>query len=113
MAAYAPPAPGAPSPMAWGTEHGLRELFGDGVKIRVEPRTFRYRFASVARYVDMMTASFPPFVRIREQLDQAGRVGFERDLGELVGRWNEATDGTVVLPLTYVIAIVDPSERSQ
>lgn len=113
MAEYAAPAPAAASPMTWGTESGLRSLFGDGVAIRIEPRTFRYRFASEARYVDMMVRSFPPFVRTLQQLEETARVDFERDLGDLVGRWNEATDGTLVLPLTYVIALVDPSARSQ
>ena len=101
------PPPGAPSPMTWGTADGLRDLFGDDVALEIGPRTFRYRFATVERYVDLMVSSFPPFLRIAAQLDHAGRMAFADDLHSLVDQWNEASDGTLVLPLTYIIALVD------
>lgn len=107
LAGYNPPPPGAPSPMTWGTEEGLRSLFGDDAVLETHDRVFRYRCATAQSYVDMMLSTYPPFVALRRQLS-ADRA---RDLGnqllDLAERWNETDDGSLVLPLTYHVAVID------
>ena len=50
VAAHVPPPAGVQSPMLWGTEAHLRELFGDGIcSLEVEERTFTFRFPSAER----------------------------------------------------------------
>ena len=45
-AAHVPPPAGLQSPMLWGTEGHLRELFGEGIAwLEVAERTFTWRFA--------------------------------------------------------------------
>ncbi len=108
QARFAPPPPGAPSPMKWGAEDGLRELFGASPSITIHSRTFRYRFATVDRYLDALLPSYSPFVRLAERIGHDAFNGFTQDLADLVARWNEADDGSLVLPMTYVVALVDP-----
>ena len=109
QARYLPPPPDAPSPMVWGTEDGLRGLFGEAADLSLWPRTFRARAASPQRYVEMMTASFPPMVRLITAVGPDAAEDFRRDLLALVRRWNEVDDGSLVLPLMYVVALVEVS----
>ncbi len=107
QAKAAPPPPGVPSPMNWGTEVGLRDLFGPSPSITIYPRTFRYRFATVDRYLDVFLSAYAPFVRLAERIGQSAFSAFSQDYAELVAKWNEARDGSLVLPMRYVVAIVD------
>lgn len=107
QAKYAPPPAGAPSPMTWGTEPGLRSLFGADVEIEVTTRTFRYRMENAARYVEILLSTYPPFVRMGQNLDRRAFAAFAQELRELVDKWNEATDGSLVLPMRYIVALVD------
>lgn len=107
---FAPPPPGAPSPLAWGTEDGLRTLLGSAVKLTTHPRTFRVYFRSVDRYLERMLPTFPPFVRLAEQVDARRHAEFADRLGGLLRKWNEADDNTLVLPMTYIIALADLPE---
>ena len=42
-----------------------------------------------------------------ERVGQDAFDGFRHDVAELLATWNEADDGSLVLPLTYVVALVD------
>src|SRR5262245_29232305 len=102
QARFAPPPP-APSPMRWGTEDGLRDLFGPSPSITIHRRTFRYRFATIDRYLSAWLPSYSPFVRMAERIGQDAFDGFRHDFAELVATWNDANDGSLVLPLTYIV----------
>jgi ubiquinone/menaquinone biosynthesis C-methylase UbiE len=104
---YAPAPPSAPSPMTWGTEDGLRSLLGRSVALVVHPRTFRLRFRSIDRYLELVLPTFPPFVQLGRRVDPRPHAEFVARLAELLDRWNEADDGTLVLPMTYVVALAD------
>src|ERR687898_2326462 len=52
LGAHVRPPAGVPSPMSWGTETHLRELFGDGIaSLRTTERTFTFRFPSAHEFV--------------------------------------------------------------
>lgn len=107
QARHLPPPPGAPSPMTWGTEAGLRDLFGDNVEMAFAPRTFRYRCRTPQSYVDMMTRTFPPFVALHERVDDETADSFDAELLDMAKRWNEVDDGSLVLPLTYHLVTIE------
>lgn len=107
QARHLPPPPGAPSPMVWGTETGLASLFDAVGELALHPRVFRYRAASPESYVAMMVETFPPFVALRAQVDEPTAASFEAELLALANRWNEADDGSLILPLTYTVATLD------
>jgi len=108
MAGHLAPEPGAPSPMVWGTEDGLRTLFGDSVQLELHDRVFRYHCASPRTFADMFVATYPPFVALRSQVGEESAARFEAGLLDLAERWNEADDGSLVLPLTYHVALITP-----
>ena len=53
--------PGVDSPLLWGTEERLRELFGDGISdLRVERRISRQPFRSADHYIEFFRTYFGP-----------------------------------------------------
>lgn len=70
-------------------------------------RVFRYRCASEQSYVDMMLSTYPPFVALRRRLSDDDARDLEDRLLDLAERWNETDDGSLELPLTYHVAVID------
>lgn len=102
-ARHLPPPAGLRSPILWGTVEHLRALFGSGVtEIRAETRRYTFRYRSAQAYVDYWRTWYGPTIRAFASLDEAGGAALERDMLELVGRFNRATDGTMVVPSAYL-----------
>ncbi len=79
-----PPPAGVPSPMLWGTEDHLRDLFGDAVEsLDVTERTFTFRFPSAEHFVTFFRLWYGPTLKAFAALDDAGREALEADLIEL------------------------------
>ena len=55
-----PPPAGLASPMLWGTEEHLAELFGPDVAWTHRERTFTFRFASAEAFVDRFATYYGP-----------------------------------------------------
>jgi ubiquinone/menaquinone biosynthesis C-methylase UbiE len=107
-ARYLPPPPGLTPPTRWGTEAGLRELFGDDIAdLTVTPRQFTFRYRSPEHWVEFFRTWFGPTLQAFAALDAAGQADLERDLLALLRRFNRADDGTLVAPGEYleVVAI--------
>ncbi|HEV2126094.1 MAG TPA: class I SAM-dependent methyltransferase, partial [Chloroflexota bacterium] len=105
---HVPPPAGLRPPTRWGTEDGLRELFGDGVtSLRATRQSFIWRFASAQQYLDLFRTYYGPTLKAFEALDETGRQALARDLQEAVERFNRADDGTLLVPGEYleVVAI--------
>jgi hypothetical protein len=43
-----------------------------------------------------------------ERISQDAFDGFRHDFAELLSTWNEADDGSLVPPVTYIDALVNP-----
>ena len=98
-----PPPKGVQSPMIWGTEEHLRELFGDGIsELRIERRTFFMRYTSPEHWLDFHRTNFGPVHHAFGQLDPDGQQRFAAELLEWLWASNIATDGTLVLPCEYL-----------
>ena len=108
MAHHEPPTPGYTSPMRWGTEAGLAELFGDSLaSLKVERRTFLFRYASADHWLDLFRSYFGPTRQAFESLDLARQQALAADLTDIVRWFNQSNDETIVLPGDYleVVAI--------
>src|SRR5215510_7459174 len=53
LAKYIPPMPGVKSPMGWGTESRLQELFGNSVSLFPNRRYFVFRYQSAQHWIDI------------------------------------------------------------
>ena len=97
-----PPA-GAQSPLLWGTEEHLRDLFGDGIsELRAERREWVQRFPSPEFGLEYMQKWFGPTKMAFMRLDRRGREALASDLLDLSRRHNMAGDAAVVAPAAYL-----------
>lgn len=105
---YVPPAPGLKPPARWGTEAGLRELFGARATIDAARRNFTFRYKSPEHFVDVFRAYYGPtnrtFAALAETPD--AQAALTKDLIALLQRRNRATDGTLVLPGEYLEVVI-------
>jgi SAM-dependent methyltransferase len=100
---HAPPPPGVPSPLAWGTEERLRELFGSGVsELRVERKVSRQPFRSPDHYIDFFRTYFGPTQMAYERVGPEGEEALTADLRSFLEEANTAGDRAMVLEGDYL-----------
>jgi ubiquinone/menaquinone biosynthesis C-methylase UbiE len=104
---HVPPPSGLRSPIQWGTEHRLRELFGDSIaELRLEKRHYVFRDRSPELFVEYWRRYYGPTLKAFETVGETGREALEADMVELIGRFNRADDGTMVVPSEYLEAVI-------
>lgn len=100
---YVPPPRGLKSPLLWGTEDRLRELFGDNIRsLSITRRSFMFRYRSPEHYVEFMRGYYGPTLKAFDALDAAQQEHLANDLKELVVRYNRADDGTIACSGDYI-----------
>lgn len=105
-AKYLPPPAGLAPPSRWGTEGGVRELLGAGVgAVSLERRTFFQYMRSERHALETFATWFGPTRRVLASLPPERRPDFERDLAEVLQRYNRATDGSAALECTCMQVI--------
>ncbi len=106
-ARHVPSPPGLRSPVQWGTEVRLRELFGDTIaEIRVQKLDYVFRYRSPEACLEYWRRYYGPTMKSYEAVGEAGRVALEADLLDLIARFNRADDGTMVVPSEYLEAVI-------
>jgi SAM-dependent methyltransferase len=104
---HVPPPAGLASPLLWGTDDRLRELFGDAiVELRTERRQMVLRERSPLTWVRTWREWYGPILKAFETVGPAGEAALEADLLEVIARFNAATDGTMVVPSDYLEAVI-------
>ncbi len=107
VAAHVPPPAGIRSPMLWGTEDRLEELFGSRAReTRSRRRDFVFRYRSPEHWVEVFRSWYGPVHRAFASLPGDGRRALERDLVALLRSMNVARDGTLAVPGTYLETVV-------
>lgn len=103
IAKHAPPPPGVQSPVLWGTEDHLRELFGDGIASLDTKRTaVKQRFRSADHWIEFFRTYFGPTKVAFEGVGEEGEDALASDLRELLDRHNVAGDRALVEPADYL-----------
>jgi ubiquinone/menaquinone biosynthesis C-methylase UbiE len=106
-AKHAPPPVGLRSPVLWGTEERLRELFGDAMaEIHAAKRHYVFRYRSPEAYLEYWRRYYGPTMKSFEAVGEAGRAALETDLLDLVARFNRADDGSMVVPSEYLETVI-------
>jgi SAM-dependent methyltransferase len=104
---YVPPPAGVKSPILWGTRERLAELFGAGAtSISAEPRDFMFRYRSAGHFIEVFRSYYGPVLKAMASLDDARRNALSADLEALIGRLNQAKDGTMVVPGEYLEVVI-------
>ncbi len=103
---HAPPPPGVPSPLQWGTEERVRELFGDGITdLRAERRISRQPFRSPDHYIEFFRTYFGPTKTAYERVGAEGEQDLTDDLRSFLEDVNTAGDRAMVLEAEYLEVI--------
>ena len=106
VASHVAPPAGVASPVLWGTEEHLHELFGNRISsLAGEKRTFTWRFRSGEELVEFFRLWYGPTLKAFAALEGEARAALERDLVELARRSNRLESDTVAIPATYLQAI--------
>lgn len=106
MARHVAPPAGLRSPMEWGTEGRLRELFGGGVSaLLVQPRTYTFRFRSPAEYVEFFRQYYGPTLKAYATMDEAGQQRLTGDIEDVVRRYDRRGAGAIAVPAMYLETI--------
>ncbi len=102
---HVPPPPGARSPAVWGTRARLEELFPSAT-VAATPRQFTMRYRSPMHWVELFREVYGPMLKAFAALGSAGQVALTADLLTLIDRFNQAKDGTMVVPSDYLEVVV-------
>jgi SAM-dependent methyltransferase len=107
LAQFVPPPAGVQSPMRWGTETGIAELFGPAATdIRCERKYFSFRYRSDEHWIDTFRTFYGPTHKAFGALDEAGQVAFHSQLVELLGRHNRSGRTGLVVPSEYLEVVL-------
>jgi SAM-dependent methyltransferase len=107
---HVPPAPGVKSPALWGTRARLGELFEPHASsIEAAPRHFVFRYRSPQHWLDVFRTYYGPVLKTFAALDPEAQVALQRDLMSLVGRFNRAGEGSMVVPGEYLEIVITRS----
>lgn len=98
----APPA-GLASPLLWGSEDHVRQLFGaDASRARISRKLFNFRYASPSHWVHVFRDYYGPLNRAFASLAPPAADALEKDLLALVDKFNIAGPDSMVAPAEYL-----------
>ena len=104
---FVPPPAGLGSPLAWGTEPRLVELFGPHASgIRTERKHYVFRFASAEHFIEFFRTYYGPIHKAFAALDPAGQEALEAKLLELLRSSDEGKESGLVVRSEYLEAVI-------
>jgi SAM-dependent methyltransferase len=103
---HIPPPPGMLSPALWGTREHLEKIFGPQAKVAAQERDFIMRYRSPAHWLEIFRGYYGPVLKAFENLPPDAQPALADDILALLGRFNRADDGTLVLPSTYLEVVI-------
>jgi ubiquinone/menaquinone biosynthesis C-methylase UbiE len=105
-AAHVPPPAGVQSPLLWGNEAHLRELFPQVTSIAATPRMFNFRYRSAEHFLDVFRNYYGPTFKAFAALDAAGQAALEADLLALLRRSDRGSATGLVVPAEFLETVI-------
>jgi SAM-dependent methyltransferase len=100
---YSPPPAGLQSPMRWGSEAALQELFGDGIRsLEATRRHYMFRYRDAAHWIDEFRTTYGPTHKLFAALDADRQAALAADLTALLGRHDRGGGNGLVVPSEYL-----------
>ena len=105
---HVPGPPGIASPMLWGTEQHLSDLFGPATAdARSVERTCTWRFTSAEEFVAFFRRWYGPTLKAFEAAGDDGRDALAADLADLARRRDRNDDGgSIAIPASYLETVL-------
>jgi len=106
VARHVPPPAGVASPIGWGTEDHLRELFPRMRAIRSVRKHFVFRYESASHFVDVFRRFYGPTHVAFGKLDSEGQARLAADIVDLCTRLTRRSTSLVV-PAEYLETVIE------
>ena len=107
IGAHLPPPAGLRSPLRWGDEAALVELFGpQAAGIRCTRKLFNFRYLSAAHWIDIFRRYYGPTHKAFAALDEAGQTALHADLERMLEARNVAGPDSLVVPGEYLEVVI-------
>ena len=106
VAKYVPPTPGVQSPLLWGTDAHVRELFPGAAKVEHTTRTFAFRYRSPEHWVEVFRNFYGPTHTAFLALDAGDRAALEADLVTLLRSQDLGGGNGLVVPGEYLETVI-------
>lgn len=106
VAKHVPPMPGVRSPLLWGTDAHIQELFAGAASIEHTPRHFAFRYRSPEHWVEVFRAFYGPTHKAFAALDAAGQASLEADLLALLRQADRGGAAGLVVPAEYLETVI-------
>ena len=104
---HVPPAPGTKSPALWGTRARIAELFESRTtSVEFAARNFVFRYRTPAHWLEVFRTYYGPVLKTFASLEPAAQATLQRDLMDLIDRFNRAKDGSMVVPSEYLEIVI-------
>jgi SAM-dependent methyltransferase len=103
---HVPAPPGVASPIFWGTEARLSELFAGTQSLRAVRKEFNFRYTSAAHFVDVFRRFYGPTHKAFGALDADGQARLAADISALSSRFNRSKSSLVV-PAEYLEVVIE------
>jgi len=105
---HVPGPPGVASPLLWGTEQHLSDLFGPAIAdARSVERTCTWRFTSAEEFVAFFRRWYGPTLKAFEAAGDDGRDALAADLADLARRRDRNDDGgSIAIPASYLETVL-------
>lgn len=107
MATFVPPPVGVRSPMGWGSEPRIVELFGRrAAGIHTSRKTYAFRYRSAEHWVEFFRTYYGPTHKAFAALDEAGQRVLQAALVDLLRVYNTHRGGALVVPAEYLEVVI-------
>ena len=108
ITSYVPGPAGVQSPMLWGTEQHLFDLFGQSIAtITSVERDCVWRFRTAEEFVRFFRRWYGPMLKAFDALDDLGKTALAADLADLVGDFDRNGDGgSLAIPAAYLESVI-------
>ncbi len=107
MRKYLPTPNGVKSPLLWGTQARLQELFGEYIDtLEIERKQFVFRYHNATHLLEVFRTFYGPMHKSFAALDAAKQEALAADLIAVADKFNRATDGTLVAPSEYLEVVI-------
>ena len=107
IARFSGPPPGLKSPMLWGSEPHIVQLFGSqAADIRSERRNFQFRYRSAAHWIEVFRNFYGPTHKLYAVLDSEQQTRLTASITELLERLNTGGQRSLVVPGEYLEVVI-------
>jgi ubiquinone/menaquinone biosynthesis C-methylase UbiE len=106
VAKHVPPLAGVASPIFWGMQERLEELFRGTRAMHIARRDFVFRYESAAHFTDVFRRFYGPTYKAFGALNEEGQAKLAADIEELASRFNRRPNSFVV-PGEYLEVVIE------